>query len=176
MDLMDDLDNAEAGGAPRTPKRAPDPLLAAEERQSPPKTARQCDDDDGEPTNRDLMRFPKNMQGTQTAAMHSFNSRLSATEQHLKTVEEATMTRLTNIEAELESLQVVGGGEDAAARARIAELENTIKRMDKLFKQIQETAPAAAVAKSGAAFIIDENIVIIGGFKRETPRGLLEGA
>lgn len=64
--------------------------------------------------------------------MHSFHLRLSATGQHLKTVGEVTMTRLTNIEAKFETLELDGGG-DAAARARITELENTIRRMHRLF-------------------------------------------
>lgn len=85
------------------------------------------------------MRFLRNMQDSQSAAMRSFNMRLSNTEQHMAAVEAATAARLQNVE-KLERLELGKDMEmkDTSARARITELEATIKHMDNLFKQFQD--------------------------------------
>lgn len=68
-----------------------------------------------------------------------------------------------------------------AARNRRAALEATTKKMDQLFKQFQSqqqhppTAAAASSTNRGAQDV-QENLVILGGFKKEEPRGLIEEA
>lgn len=173
--LMDAMD--EEAALPRTPKRAQEGLGGADGRTTPPKLSRlEEDDDTSEPTNRDLMKFLKVMQDSQSIALKQISNRIGEAEIRIAKVEEATTARLNSVEAKLEHLEL-GDGADREARTKIAELEETIKNMDKLFKQFQAQAHAARTSAGSSSSTMnraDECLVIIGGFKKETPRGQLE--
>lgn len=170
---MNEMEEDHHPSPPKTPKRAQE-CPNADGSASPQKVSRQCEDDEGyEPTNRDLMMFLRNMQDSQSTPLRQLNTRLGEAEVRIARVEDATIARLDNVEAKLESMELSEGA-DISARARITELEATIRKMDQLFKHIQSNATAASSSTSLAAPRMDDNLVILGGFKRETPRGQLE--
>lgn len=94
-------------------------------------------------------------------------------------VKEATTARLDNVDAKLETAELADGT-DSAAWAKMAELEDTIRKMDKLFKQFQAQTLAARTSAGNStapeATRTEDNLVILGGFKKETPWGQLEEA
>lgn len=86
---------------------------------------------------------------------------------------------LDSAEAKRESMELEDGA-DVASRIRTAALEAMVKQMDQLFKQFQsQQQPPTAAASSGThrgAQDVQDNLVVLGGFKKETPRGIIEEA
>lgn len=176
--LMDALDEQATPGepAPKTPKRAQAPMN--EGRESPP--------NGGAVRRRGGAHEPRPhvlLDKHAGLAVHGNAPPQHEVAQHGAEhgeVEAATASRLQNVEEKLEKFELLSTRDvnDASARTRISELEATIKRMDVVFKQFQnaglpkDTAQAPPASSPGTS----DNLVIIGGFKRDTPRDLLEEA
>lgn len=188
-------DGAEAA-APRTPKREERP---AQGDASPTKTRR----GEHEPTNGELLDFMRGMQASSDRRFQEIATRLDKGERRQDQLEQAMGTRLDIVEARVEdiarqNLQGMTTAEkeslDNRFRDQQEELDAMLRTVTKHTDDIrgatkaveaaaktQAAAAAAAVAapassaRTGPSHF-DPDVVVIAGFKPDSPRGALMAA
>lgn len=155
---------------------------------SPPKTLRSSP----EPSNGQTMKLMEAMFARQERTTTEFcdliTDRLQKTEQTITHVDSRLSDlrdrydrRLTELQAQLDNIEFQGVGmQDKEARDRLARLEQNMKqdaaKMANLEKKLsQAPPPSAPPVGSGPATRTDENVIIVGGLRQETPRDEIQG-
>lgn len=159
------MEEVENSSAPRTPKRDA-PTREGEAQATPAKTRR---GHDPEPTNNDLLVYMKSMFESNTAQLKKLEGRFDHHERRLSDVEEGYKQMASRLN---ESDRAEKNKIDELSKQMQSNMREVTKRLNDLAKK-QEQVSTAASSATAAPQNPNDFIVIVNGFKRETPRGQL---